>query len=85
LGLNNNGGFENHDLVLVSQGLFNGLERSVAHQKVLAFADETVKTSSSTLSGLDVVVNFSRGTLIGSAGARVTFSGYVEDLPVTTP
>ena len=37
-----------------------------------AFADETVNTPFGPLS---------RGTLNGSSGARVTFSGYLEDLP----
>lgn len=67
--------FEVHNLVLVSQGIFNGLERSVAHEKTLVFAEE--------VNGLGLIVNFSRGTMTGSAGARVTFSGYVEDLPAT--
>ena len=80
-GTGDNGGFEGHDLVLVSQGMFNGLERSTAHEKMLVFADESVKTPSSTLSGIGVNVHLSRGTFDGSAGARVTFSGYVEDLP----
>jgi hypothetical protein len=76
------GGFENHDVVLTSQGIFNSLERMAASQNTLAFADETVQTPNGILTGLDVVVNLSRGTLTGTAGARVTITGYVEDLPV---
>jgi hypothetical protein len=83
VGSNDTGGFENHDLVLVSQGIFNGLERSVGHQKMLVFADESVQTPFSILRGLGVIVNLSRGTLLGSAGARVTITGYVEDLPTS--
>jgi hypothetical protein len=83
VGSNNTGGFENHDVVLVSQGIFNELERSASHQTMLVFADESVETPVGVLHGLGVVVSLSRGTLTGSAGARVTFSGYVEDLPAT--
>jgi|SRR6266496_1639737 len=81
VGANQSGGFENHDIALVSQGIFNGLERSVGHQKMLVFADESVQTPVSILRGLGVTVTLSRGTFLGSAGARVTFTGYVEDLP----
>ena len=69
--------FETHNVILVSQGLFNGLERSVAHQKMLVFAER--------LFGFGIMVQMSRGSPTGSAGARVTFSGYIEDLPVTPP
>ena len=78
------GPFENHDLVLTSQGIFNGLERRTASQKVLVFADESIQTSNGPAGGIDVTVNLSRGGSNGSAGARVTFSGYVEDLPAAT-
>jgi hypothetical protein len=67
--------FETHNVILVSQGLFNGLERSVAHQKMLVFAEQ--------LSGVGIILQMSRGSVTGTAGARVTFSGYVEDLPTT--
>jgi hypothetical protein len=70
-------GFESHDVVLISQGLFNGLERLAANQNLLAFADESFGTQT----GLDVIISFSRGSLNGSSGARVTMTGYVEDLP----
>jgi hypothetical protein len=76
------GGFENHDVVLTSQGIFNSLERMAANQNTLAFADEIVQTPNGILTGLDVIVNLSRGTFTGTAGARVTITGYVEDLPV---
>lgn len=76
------GGFEAHDVVLTTQGLFSGLERLAANQNLLAFADESVQTpNGSTLNGLDVIVNFSRASLSGSSGVRVTITGYVEDVP----
>jgi len=74
-------GFEDFDLVLTSQGIFNGSERSTANHKVLAFADETVTTTSGTVHGRKLSVHMARGTTTGTAGARVTFSGYLEDLP----
>jgi len=82
IGDNSVGGFENHDVVLTTQGLFNGTERLAANQNLLAFADESVQTpNGSTLTGLDVIVNFSRGSLNGTSGVRVTITGYVEDVP----
>ena len=81
VGDNSTGGFENHDIVLTTQGLFNGLERLAANQNLLAFADESVQTPNGPLSGLDVIVNFSRGSLTGTSGVRVTITGYVEDVP----
>ena len=82
IGDNTNGGFENHDVVLTTQGLFNGLEQLAANQNLLAFADESVQTpNGSILTGLDVIVNFSRGSLTGTSGVRVTITGYVEDVP----
>ena len=74
---NPRGGFEIHNVVLLSQGEFNGLEVSVAHEKVVVFADEAVGTTT----GLYIEVQLARGSATGSAGVRVTFSGYVEDLP----
>jgi len=81
IGDNSVGGFENHDVVLTTQGLFNGTERLAANQNLLAFADESVQTPNGTLSGLDVIVNFSRGSFTGNSEVRVTLTGYVEDAP----
>jgi hypothetical protein len=81
IGDNSVGGFESHDVLLSSQGLFNGVERLAANQNLLAFADESVQTPNGTVSGLDVIVNFSRASLIGFSSVRVTITGYVEDVP----
>ena len=75
------GGFEAHDVVLTTQGLFNGLERLAANQNLLAFADESVQGPNGPLTGLDVIVNFSRASATGNSGVRVTLTGYVEDIP----
>jgi hypothetical protein len=76
-----NTGFESHDVVLTTQGIFDGSERLAANQNLLAFADESIQTPNGPVSGLDVIVNFSRASLTGNSGVRVTITGYVEDVP----
>jgi hypothetical protein len=76
--------FEDHSLVLSAQGVFNGSERSTAHERTMIFADESVQTTSGTLSGLEIRVELARGGSIGTASVRITFSGYIEDLPGTS-
>jgi hypothetical protein len=75
---------EVHSVVLISHGSFGGLERSTAHERTMIFADESVQTSPGPRSGLDITVILSRAGMVGSAGVRVTFSGYIEDLPRTS-
>jgi hypothetical protein len=70
-----------HNVVLISQGIFGGSEWSTAHERVMIFADESVQTNPGPQSGLDLIVTVWRSGMIGSAGVRVTFSGYIEDLP----
>jgi hypothetical protein len=69
-----------HNVVLISQRIFGGLEWSTGHERTLIFADESVQTNPGPLSGLGVTVTVWRSGIIGSASVRVTFSGYVEDL-----
>jgi hypothetical protein len=78
---NENEGFPDLDLVLASQGVSGDMESLAGDQRVLIFADESVITDLSILRGLGVSVELSRDVLSGSAAARVSFSGYLEDLP----
>ena len=73
--------FQDLDLLLASQGISGGTECLAGDQKVLIFADESVITDLSVLRGLGVSVELSRVVLSGSAAARVSLSGYLEDLP----
>ncbi len=72
-----------HKVILISHGIFGGLEWSTGHERTMIVADESVQTNPGPRSGLDVVVTAWRSGMTGSAEVRVTFSGYVEDLPPT--
>jgi hypothetical protein len=67
-----------HRIALTDQGTFSGTAISSANHKVLVFADEQIGTSH-----FQVVVQARlNGATTGFAQAQVTFSGYLEDLPV---
>jgi hypothetical protein len=67
-----------HRIALTDQGTFSGVAISSANHKVLVFADEQIGTGHFQV-GVSARLN---GTVTGNAQAQVTFTGYVEDLPV---
>ena len=68
-----------HRVVLVDQGVFDGVQLAAANHDVLVFADERIGTGHYT------VVAQARLNALPPAGAftqaQFTFSGYLEDLP----
>jgi hypothetical protein len=67
-----------HRIALTDQGSFVGTAIASANHKVLVFADETIGTSHYGV----VVQGRLNGAANGFAQGQVTFSGYLEDLPV---
>lgn len=71
-----------HRIVLVDQGVFDGVQLATANHNVLVFADEQIGTNhyklvaQARLNGLAPANSFTQ--------AQFTFSGYLEDL-TTTP
>ena len=67
-----------HRIVLTDQGTFQGSAVSTANHKVLVFADELIGTSHFQI-GIEVRLT---GVATQVAQGQITFSGYMEDLPV---
>ena len=67
-----------HRIVLTDQGAFQGVSVSTANHQVLVFADELIGTSHFQI-GIEVRLN---GIATQVAQGQITFSGYMEDLPV---
>lgn len=67
-----------HRIALTDQGTFQGTAVSTANHKVLVFADELIGTSHFQIG---IQVNLS-GLATQVAQGQITFSGYMEDLPV---
>ena len=67
-----------HRLTLIDQGTFDGVAISTANHKTLVFGDGTIGGSQYSI-GLQGRLN---GTTTESTQIQVTFSGYLEDLPV---
>lgn len=65
-------------IALTEQGTFQGISLSAANHRVLVFADEQIGNGHF---GVTVQARLNAGTT-SFAQAQVTFSGYVEDLPV---
>jgi hypothetical protein len=75
------GGLEDitfHRIALVDQGTFGDMAIASANHKVLVFADELIGTTHYQV-GVQARLNEYSTTL---AQAQVTFSGYLEDLPI---
>jgi hypothetical protein len=68
-----------HRIVLVDQGVFDGVQLAAANHAVLVFADEQIGTghykvaAQARLNGMPPANAFTQ--------AQFTFSGYLEDLP----
>jgi hypothetical protein len=67
-----------HRIVLADQGTFQGTAVSTANHSVLVFADELIGTSHFQI-GVEVRLT---GIATQFAQGQITFSGYMEDLPV---
>lgn len=67
-----------HRIALTDQGTFQGTAVSTANHKVLVFADELIGTSHFQIG---IQVNLT-GIATQVAQGQITFSGYIEDLPV---
>ena len=67
-----------HRIALTDQGTIVGSAVSAANHKVLVFADELIGTSHFQIG---IQVNLS-GVATQVAQGQITFSGYMEDLPV---
>ena len=67
-----------HRIALTDQGTIVGSAVSTANHKVLVFADELIGTSHFQI-GMQVNLT---GTATQVAQGQITFSGYIEDLPV---
>lgn len=67
-----------HRIVLTDQGTFQGTAVSTANHSVLVFADELIGTAHFQI-GIEVRLT---GLATQVAQGQITFSGYIEDLPV---
>lgn len=67
-----------HRIALTDQGTFQGTAVSTANHNVLVFADELIGTSHFQIG---IQVNLT-GIATQVAQGQITFSGYIEDLPV---
>jgi hypothetical protein len=78
-GVGDSGDITFHRIALTDQGAFGGTAISSANHRVLVFADEQIGPAHF---GLVVQARLNESTT-GFTQAQVTFSGYIEDLPVT--
>lgn len=77
-GIGNSSDITFHRITLAEQGTFDGTAISTANHKVLVFADERIGTAQFSV-GFQARLN---GTTTGFTNAQITFSGYLEDLPL---
>jgi hypothetical protein len=67
-----------HRITLTEQGTFDGVAISTGNHKILVFGDGTIGASQFAL----VLQARLNGTTTQFTQVQVTFSGYLEDLPV---